>query len=254
VDVFAVKAFLKALLLPPTGLLLLALAGLVVLGRRPRLGRALALAGVLGVLVLSMPIVAAALHRAWNPDLAPLDLAAARTAQALVIVGTGVRGNAAEYGGDTLGAGTLERVRYGARIARETGLPVLVSGGSVRGSTAEADLMRGALQQEFHVPVRWVENGSRDTHENAVRTAAVLRAAGVRTVVLVSHSIDMPRTCAEFRAAGLTPIPAPILLPPAHLRFYPADFLPTIGALGESWRVIYEAVAEAVRRIGVPLG
>jgi hypothetical protein len=36
-----------------------------------------------------------------------------------------------EYGGDTLGRLTLERVRYGARVAKKTGLPVLVAGGSV---------------------------------------------------------------------------------------------------------------------------
>ena len=52
---------------------------------------------------------------------------------AIVILGGGVRRHAAEYGGDTLGQLTLERVRYGARVARLTGLPVLVSGGSVFG-------------------------------------------------------------------------------------------------------------------------
>src|SRR5690606_27141357 len=117
IDWIWVKAVLKALVLPPTGPLLLAVLGLALLARRPRAGRVLAAAGVGLLLVLSLPIVAAALLRLLD-DTPPLDLAQARSAQALVILGGGTRRNAAEYGGDTLGRLTLERVRYGARVAR----------------------------------------------------------------------------------------------------------------------------------------
>jgi uncharacterized SAM-binding protein YcdF (DUF218 family) len=51
----------------------------------------------------------------------PLDLAQVSNAQAIVILGGGVRREAPEYGGATLGGITLERVRYGARLARTTG-------------------------------------------------------------------------------------------------------------------------------------
>ena len=52
----------------------------------------------------------------------------------IVIVGTGSYPVAPEYGGDTVGAATLERVRWGARRHRLAGLPILVSGGSPFGS------------------------------------------------------------------------------------------------------------------------
>ena len=139
--------------------------------RAPRTGRALAAAGVLGLLVLAMPIVAELLIRFVDTS-APLDLEQARTAQAVVILGGGVRRDALEYGGDTLATLTLERVRYGARVARLTGLPVLVSGGSVLGGEPEAKLMAASLEHEFGVPVRWIEARSRTTHENAVLSAA----------------------------------------------------------------------------------
>ena len=132
VDPWLIKAVLKALVLPPTGPLLLSDVGLGMLGRYPRAGRALAVAGVLIVLILSVPAVAGALLRSIGTS-APLDLERARSAQALVILGGGTRRNAVEYGGDTLGWRTLERVRYGARVARLTGLPVRVSGGAVLG-------------------------------------------------------------------------------------------------------------------------
>jgi uncharacterized SAM-binding protein YcdF (DUF218 family) len=245
-DPLLLRAVAKTLVLPPAGPLLLALIGLLLLSRRPRLGRALALTGVVALLVLSLPIVALALARAID-DSPVFDPARATEAQALVILGSGVRRHAVEYGGDTLGPRTLERVRYGARLARATGLPVLVSGGSVSGSTAEAVLMRDALEREFGVPVRWSESSSRNTHENAVASARILQGAGVSTVVLVAHALDMPRARAEFEAAGLRVIPAPTALAPRG-GDSALDFLPGIGGLTASYIALYEALGESVRR------
>ena len=144
------------MILPPTGPLLLAVVGLLMLARAPRAGRIVAWTGVLALLALSTPIVAFALLTFVDRS-PPLDLARARDAQAIVILGGGIRPHAAEYGGrDTLGHLTLERVRYGAQVARLTGLPVLVTGGSVLEGEPEATVMRAALEHEFAVPVRWV--------------------------------------------------------------------------------------------------
>ena len=246
-DPLLLRALAKTLVLPPTGPLLVALAGLLLLSRRPRLGRALGFAGVVALLVLSLPIVALGFHHAMG-DSPVFDPARAGDAQALVILGSGVRRHAVEYGGDTLGPRPLERVRYGARLARATGLPVLVSGGSVTHGTPEATLMRDALEREFGVAVRWAEPRSRNTHENAVESARILSAAGVRTVVLVAHALDMPRARAEFEAAGLQVIPAPIELAPSSADS-PLDYLPGIAGLNASYIALYEALGEAVRRI-----
>src|SRR5512141_46211 len=135
-EFLAFKAVVRALVLPPTGCVLVVLAGLALAARHPRAGRALAAAGAVALLLLSIPVVAAQLTR-WLEVAPPFDAAAARSAQAVVILGGGVRRDAPDYGGDTLGRLTLERVRYGARIARMTGLPVLVSGGRVFGGETE---------------------------------------------------------------------------------------------------------------------
>ena len=121
------KAIFKALILPPMGPMLIAMAGLAIRRRFPRSGVALAWTGVLSLLLLSVPAVGDLLLGVLNPP-PPFDRAQAAGAQALVILGAGIRHNAVEYGGDSLGELTLERVRYGAQIARQTNLPILVAG------------------------------------------------------------------------------------------------------------------------------
>jgi uncharacterized SAM-binding protein YcdF (DUF218 family) len=243
-DLIWLRTLLKALILPPTGPLLIAALGLGLQSRHPRIGRALAIGGVLVLLLLSMPVVAILLQR-WVDSSPPLDIDSAKRAQAVVILGGGVRHDAVEYGGDTLGHLTLDRVRYGARVARLTGLPVLVSGGAPTGGETEAKLMREALEGEFGVAVRWTEDRSRNTHENAVRSAEILRAAGIHRIVLIGHGFDMPRAVAEFAREGVAAIKAPTGIPARDLDF-PSMLVPSLGGLEGSYYALYEILALAV--------
>ena len=244
-DPIVAKAVLRALVLPPTGPLLLALLGLLMARRHPRTGRGLAATAIAALLALSMPVVAAILLRVVDASPA-LNLEQARSAQAIVILGGGTRRSAAEYGGDTLGRLTLERVRYGARVARLTGLPVMVTGGSVSEGETEAKLMQDALEQEFGVDVRWAEDRSRTTHENAAFSAPLLRASDVRKVVLVAHSFDIPRASAEFASQGIETIAAPTGIVALHYTS-PFDYLPSIAGLQGSHYALYEMLANTVR-------
>jgi uncharacterized SAM-binding protein YcdF (DUF218 family) len=242
---FTLKAIFKALVLPPAGPMLVALVGVLLLRRAPRTARVLVWTGTLALVLLCLPVVAGILSRPF--DMPPLDFADARRAQAIVVLGGGTRRDAPEYGGDTLGRRTLERVRYGARVARATGLPVLVTGGVLPDVQAsEAALMREVLEREYGVPVRWAEDRSLNTRENARFSAPLLKADGVTTAVLVAHAIDMPRATAEFAAAGIEVIPAPTgLAARAPIQF--GDFVPSAPALQASHDAIYEILANVVR-------
>nr|AEQ20389.1 YdcF-like protein [uncultured bacterium CSL11] len=244
-DPLWLKAVLKALILPPTGLLLLAAVGIACQTRLPRIGRALAAAGVGLLLLLSIPVVSELLTDVVDTSV-PLELSKANEANAIVILGGGIRRAAPEYGGDTLATLTLERVRYGARVARLTGLPVLVSGGTVLRGEPEATLMRSVLENEYNVRVRWSEPRSRTTHENAVRSAELLRQEGIRRVVLVAHGFDMRRAIAEFAAQGIETIPAPIGKRGDVSRTI-LDFLPSMAGLQQSYFATYEILANLVR-------
>jgi uncharacterized SAM-binding protein YcdF (DUF218 family) len=242
---FWIKQLVKWLVLPPMGPLLVAFAGLALGMRHPRPGRLVALAGVVALTLLAMPAVGGFLVRCL--DSSPvLDIARARDAQAIVILGGGTRRYAPEYEGPTVSGITLERVRYGARLARITGLPVLVSGGPVQqGVPAEALLMRHVLVHEFGVPVAWVEARSRNTHGNAVRSAAILKANHVSRVILVGHSFDFPRSRKEFEAAGIGVIAAPIDLPVVAPYDF-ADFWPSARGLQISYYGLYEILANVL--------
>jgi uncharacterized SAM-binding protein YcdF (DUF218 family) len=246
---FFVKKLIAALVLPPTGPLLVAIVGLLLLRRRPRLGRALTWCGVMTLFVLSLPSVSAIL--VWVVgDSAPLDRRQAASAQAIVVLGGGLRRNAVEYGGDTLNWLSLERVRYAAALARETSLPILVTGGRVYGGRAEGEVMREVLEREYSVPVRWVEGESRNTFENAVLSAKLLRRDGISRVLVVCHGVDTRRVRKEFSAAGLEVIPAATEIPSLTIDS-PIQLLPSMGALRDSYLALYEFLGNLVSWLGL---
>jgi len=98
----------------------------------------------------------------------------------------------------------LERLSYGAFVARHTGLPILVTG-----APREAVTMQTSLVRDFGVPVRWVENQSRDTFENARYTAQMLKPEGIGRIILITSSTHLWRAVHEYEDAGFEVVPAP---------------------------------------------
>ncbi len=245
-----VTKVLGALLLPPAGNFLLVAAGALVRRRRPRLGASLVVAGWVSLLALSLPAVSewlsTGLHR--YPALSPEALPAA---EAIVVLTGGRRPQAPEYGGqDRVSERAMTRVHYAVFLQRRTGLPILVTGGSVHDEgPPEALLMKAVLEEEFRVPVAWVEDRSRTTAESAALSAPVLRAAGISRFLLVTEASHMHRSVEAFRRQGLEPVAAPTRLAgPDHT---PAvfDWIPTAKALMGSSEAVYAYLGEAWYRL-----
>ncbi|AEG92190.1 YdcF family protein [Ramlibacter tataouinensis] len=211
-----IKTFLAAVVLPPSGPLLLALLGLALAWARRRLGLLLGLAGLALLWALSSHAVAVALARQLLPPVRPVTAAELRAAgvQAVVVLGGGVLPQAPEYGQAQPSANTWSRLRYGVRLARATGLPLGFSGGvawSALGTAApsEAEVARRAAGEDFGADLRWVEGRSRDTAENAQQMRALMRRDGVDRIALVTDTWQLPRAVVEFRRAGFEVLPAP---------------------------------------------
>lgn len=233
---------LAALLIPP-GLLFIALvAGLTLQHRRPRTARGLLLAGTAGLYLLSMPLTGTFLLRQWETPHATTPVST--SAQAIVVLGGGRYPAAPEYDGDTVSSATLVRLRYAAQLHRETGLPILVSGGSPDGSRInEAELMAQVLENSFRVPVRWREGRSANTLENARLSRETLAQENIRRIHLVTHAWHMPRSILVFERTGFEVIPAPT----AHAAGETAqltllDFLPSFTGLRDSSIFFHEII------------
>lgn len=247
---FLLKKLLATLVLPPAGPLLLAVLGLLLLRRWPRLGRTLAWSGLVLLWLLATPAVTKPMLAALE-DIPALDLAQAQDAQAIVVLGGGSYWAAPEYGGDTVSRWSLERIRYAARLQRDTGLPLLVTGGAPLGGVPEGRSMREALERDFGVKVRWVEDRSANTRENALMSAALLKEAGIRRVLLVTHAWHMPRAQEAFAAAGLEARAAPTGYETTG-PLTALDYLPRPGGLWTGHVALNEHLGRLVQRLSPP--
>lgn len=226
-------------LLPPVGPVLLLGMGLALIPRRRVLGLATAWFAALFLMALSIPWVAGELTLAIGGVSEPVSPEKLREAQAIVVIGGGLRPDAPEFGTDAPSILTLERVRYAAFLARSAKAPILVTGGPTANTRSEADVMADVLEQEYAVPVRWREGRARNTRENALFSAEILKAAGITKVAVVSHAVDTRRALREFRAVGIEPIAAPTRIPGKGL-VLPWDFIPNMGSFAASYLALYE--------------
>ena len=231
---------ISAFLLPPLSLLLILLFGILLFSRSPKLSRKLIIVSFILLWLASTPYIAEGALHLIESQTTPLTHNASH-AQAIVILGGGSYFHAPEYAGqDTVSEMTLVRLRYGARLQREFNLPVLVTGGKPLGNIlSEAQQMRSLLQQDFQVPVRWTEDGSDNTHENAGNSFRMLHSNGINTIYLVTHAWHMARAAPAFRQAGFIVIEAPT----AFTTRYQTDllaFIPRAESLRDSKIFIHE--------------
>jgi uncharacterized SAM-binding protein YcdF (DUF218 family) len=96
------------------------------------------------------------------------------------------------------------RVARAVELYRAGRAPLLLMSGGGAGPTAEAAIMRElALAAGVPEAALLCEPASRDTVENALNAARLLRERGIGRVVLVSDATHLPRAALLFRLAGL---------------------------------------------------
>lgn len=246
----SLSALPTALLLPPVNLLVPCAAGLLLWRRRPRAGRWLLTAGMAGLLVLSLPIVSRALITSLETNL-PLTPPTADPPGAIVILSAeALRNNGVLEPGPL----TLERLRAGAALHRSTGLPVLVTGGIADyddNGTLAATMVR-SLRDDFHVPVRWVEEVSQDTRENAALSAPLLLREGIRSAYVVTHAWHIKRSVLAFAGTGIAVTAAPVRMDEGSHGGL-SDFVPRARSWQDSYWALHEWAGIAAAALqGVP--
>ena len=202
------------LLLPPGSLILIAVLGFLIYSKWTWAGSAVIVTALALLIALSLPRTGQQLMASLEAYASPLNAygldQARKDAKAIVVLAGGRYANAPEFGGDTVSRPTLERLRYGVYLHRQTELPLLVSGGSAGGEKiSEAELMQQVLEQDYKLAANWQEKYSRNTFENALESAELLRAASIEHVILVTHGYHMRRAIWSFEQMGIKVTAAP---------------------------------------------
>ncbi len=242
-DIFLIY-IVKTLILPPASLLILALLGLIIHSKRQKLGISLITLALLALTILSLPLVSVFLTSTQEiyPAINSSQLQQTN-ARAIVVLGGGTRSSAPEYNNRTIIHNRVfDRLRYAVRLAKKTGLPLLVSGGKVvdRNQPSEAELMQETLINDFQFKATWLEDKSRNTAENAYYSYALLSKEKISRIILVTHALHMARAVQQFQNAGFQVTPAPTAFISQLDQITALDLIPSAPAFEVSSGVLHE--------------
>ncbi|MBI5682342.1 MAG: YdcF family protein [Deltaproteobacteria bacterium] len=208
---FVIKKLLTPFLLPPGIFIpILIFTGLWFLYKRYRTS------GITNILLgmfiwfLSISPVSDALFRGLEQNIKiPED----PKGDVIILLGGGVYDGVPDLSG--IGApseGMQNRILTAARLQKKMGVPIIVSGGSVFGKTAEAVIGKRFLI-DLGIPENQIilEDKSRDTIENAKYSKEICDKLGFKKPMLVTIAYHMPRSIMSFKRAGMDVVPFPSL-------------------------------------------
>lgn len=204
---YLLTKLITAIILPPFNVLILWIFSLFFAKKQyKKLSFACGLLGIVILYVFSIPYTAQKLQDSLAKQ-TPLSLADYKTAQAIVVLGGGLRDSNELFGSLAVPGVPLERLRYAAYLHRETQLPILITGGTPNGNS-EAKIMAKELQEFFHTPTRWLEEKAKTTTENAQFTKALLEKEHIQRIILVTNQWHMQRAKFLFEKQGFSVLPA----------------------------------------------
>lgn len=235
------RYIIKQLILPPGGLYILLLFAIVAWHARPRLARASATVAMLGLWLLSTPMMVTWLASSLESTYASSYGVVPKHADAIVILGGGREIYGPESRDHEVSTMAMSRVRAGAKLAQQTQLPMVVTGGLHYGQEpSEAMLMARVLMEDFNLPIPILEEKSRTTWENAVLTANILLPQNKTRIAVVTHAWHMPRSVWSFEQQGFEVIPVPVAPYSAEVTRPASGFMPEAKALMQSTQLINE--------------
>lgn len=229
---FIFTKILTAIILPPFNVLILWLFSIIFfLIKWKKLSYASALLGIWVLYIFSIPYTSQKLHDSLVTE-DNLTLEDYRSAQAIVLLGGGLRDSKELFATLTTNPIALERVRYTAYLQKQTDLPLLITGSSYNGAS-EAAVMARELAMFFHVPTKWLEEQAKTTKENAYFTRKMLEKEGIKKIVLVTNQWHMQRARLLFEREGFDILPASVGagVTPTVYGLNIMYFIPQAGAL-----------------------
>lgn len=240
---FELKRLITAMILPPFNILILWIMALILAKLNfKKLSRISTALGITLLYVLSIPFTAQTLKDSLTTE-DHLTLDDYKHAQAIVLLGGGLRDSKELYS-NLVSTGTqLERLRYVAFLQKKTGLPLLITGASPAG-TIEAKVAADELQNFFNVPTKWIEPRALTTKENALFTKQMLEPDNIKDIILVTNEWHMQRAKFLFEQEGFHVLPASVGegITPKEYGLNLMHFIPQGGALAKNMQLLKEWV------------
>lgn len=207
--------------------------------------------GIALVLIFSNPLVGDAFLGSLEDDFQILSPESLPQADVIVVLG-GVTSPAIAPRVAVEVGGAFDRLLHGIRLWRVGRAPVIVlSGGVITSLTGsdmpEAERLRILAEEQGVDPAALLlESQSRNTRENAVFTAQILRQRGLQSIILVTSASHMRRAQAAFAKLGLatSPAPADVRVTPKPLTL--VRLLPDADALRASSMAVKEYIGLVV--------
>ena len=250
---FILLSKILAPLIYPLGLSLILWIAAAILYRRGRTRWSLrcGVAGAVVVLFFSCPLVGESLLESLENDFEVRAVKAYPRVDAIVVLG-GITAPLIAPRTTVDVNGGFDRLLHGIRLLKAKRAPhMLLSGGVISflvgSDVTEAErLALLALEAGVAAESLMLESESRNTHENAVFCAAILRERGMRRILLVTSASHMRRAAACFRKEELEVIPVPTDIQSVPRPFGIGRFLPDVEALRYSTTAIKELVGWVV--------
>lgn len=206
---FELTKIITAMIMPPFNVLMLWLFALLCFGfKYKKLGYLSTFFGIAILYIFSIPYTSKTLNDSLITE-DKLTLQDYRSAQAIVLLGGGIRDSKELFGKLTTNQIAVERVRYAAFLQKETQLPLLVTGSAANG-TSEAKIMADELAMFYQIPTKWLEEKAKTTKENALFSREMLEKEEIKRIVLVTNQWHMQRAKMLFEKQGFEVLPASV--------------------------------------------
>ena len=236
-------ALIKAIILPPTLNFITIVIGILFLNKNKILSRLFIYFGSLSLMLFCFAPFSDFLLKGLEKYPAIRPPVVNQNEQAIVVLSVGSYSYAQEYAKDTDGPVALQRNQYAAYLHKQTGLPILVTGGGLKlVDNTEASVMTDTLMNSFNVSVRWQEDKARNTAENAMYSANILKENNINSIYLVTHAWHMPRSVMMFEREGIKVTPAPTVFTSNDGNSDVSDYIPSATALYETRIALHEYI------------
>lgn len=214
---FYVAKILTLLMQPLLVAVIAITAGVVLLqrGTRPRLGAAFAWSGLGYIFFVGLSPISNAMLLPLEDRFPPATLEAGTPIEGIIVLGGFEDGWVSEVRGGLQVNESADRLTETARLARRFpsarivftgGVGKIWGGGAVATGPVKQFLMDMGVAEERIV----LEGKSRNTYENALYSAEILKPTPEQRWVLVTSASHMPRAVGLYRKAGFSVIPFPV--------------------------------------------